>query len=195
MFAVAWTYEPLQLANDLTGLRFNLLKHSVDLHRFHATEDQQHVRDRVVSTLTHRTGWAYAAIVIEKAKVNPSIRGESEFYPQFAAMVLRFVLKGCLRPDTRQVLIFTDELPVKRHKQAVKKAINRACRDVLPGSIRFDSYHHPCASNQWIQAADYCCWSVFKKWERGDTRTYDQLRSRLFKDELNVLARGTHLYY
>jgi hypothetical protein len=195
IFAVAWTYDPAPLASDMIGLRFGYLKQGLDLHRFHACEDQQRVRDAVVSKITERRNWAYAAVVVEKNKVNPSIRDEDRFYPQFATMVLRFVLKGCLRRETDQVLIFTDEIPVKKRREAVKKAINVACRAELPPRIRFGCYHHPCASNKWLQVADYCAWSVQRKWERGDSRTYDQLRRHLFKDELNVLARGTTRYY
>jgi hypothetical protein len=110
-------------------------------------------------------------------------------------MVLRFVLKGYLRRDTDQVLIFTDDIPVKKKREAVKKAINVACRAELPPRIRFGCYHHPCASNQWLQVADYCAWAVQRKWERSDMRTYEQLRSHLIKDELNVTARGTTTYY
>ena len=112
-FAVAWTYNPSLLAQDLTGLRFGYLKTGIDLHRFHATEDQQRVRDAVIARLVMRHDWWYAAIVIQKRKVNPSIREPEQFYPKFATMVLRFVLKGCLRRDTDQVLVFTDEIPVK----------------------------------------------------------------------------------
>lgn len=195
IFAVAWTFDPQSLANDLVGLRFGYLKQGVDLHRFHACEDQQRVRDAVVAKLVDRATWAYAALVIEKNKVNPAIRDEHHFYPKFATMLLRFVLRGCVRASTQQVLIFTDDLPVKKKRDAVKKAINVACRGELPPRIRFGCYHHPCASNKWLQVADYCAWAVGRKWERGDPRTYDQLRSRLERSELNVTARGMTTYY
>lgn len=195
VFTVAWTYDPLPLANDLTALRFNLLKQSLDLHRFHATSDRQAVRDQVVATMSSHRNWLFVSTVVEKAKVNPSIREQTQFYPKFAAMVLRFVLKGCVKPTTDQIVIFTDELPVQHQRKAVQKAIHTACRDALPAGMRFDAFHHPCASNKWLQVADYCCWSVHRKWERGDTRTYDQIRTRLYKTELDVLSNGTHRYY
>lgn len=195
IFAVVWTFDPPSLAHSLTGLRFGYLKQGLDLHRFHACEDQQRVRDEVVAKITERRTWAYAAMLIEKNKVNPVIRDEHSFYPKFATMLLRFVLKGIVRRDTDQVLVFTDELPVKKKRDAVKKAINVACRAELPPRIRFGCYHHPCASNNWLQVADYCAWGVQRKWERGDTRTYDLLARHLFKSELNVTARGMTTYY
>lgn len=93
------------------------------------------------------------------------------------------------------MLIFTDSLPMERHKDGVEKAIKTACRADLDSSIRFESYHHKKESNAWIQATDYCAWGVFRKWEQKDSRTYDQLRPRLAVPELDVLARGKIRYY
>jgi len=59
----------------------------------------------------------------------------------------------------------------------------------------FEVYHHHKASNGWIQVVDYCSWAVFRKWEKGDSRTYDQLRDRLKAPELDVFAAGDHTRY
>jgi hypothetical protein len=128
-------------------------------------------------------------------KVNPVLRDPYRFYPKFATMVLRFIFRRHLQPDTDRVVIFTDSLPVKKRKESVEKAIKKACRDELGGHIPFASYHHPRASNSWIQASDYCSWAVYRKWHRGDARSYHQLRTRLAEPELDVLARGTTRYY
>lgn len=109
-------------------------------------------------------------------------------------MVLRYVLRR-LRPGTDRVLVFTDALPLKKHRDSAEKAIKKACRDTLAPSTRFESYHHHRSSNAWIQAADYCSWAIFRKWEHGDDRTYNQLRPRLAVKELDVLAHGTIFYY
>jgi hypothetical protein len=107
---------------------------------------------------------------------------------------LKFILRRLL-PGTATVLIFTDTLPVKQHRDAAEKAIKLTCRAELTSKINFEIYHHPSASNPWIQVADYCSWAVFRKWEHKDTRTYDQLRHRLEAAELDALWRGTTLYY
>ena len=51
------------------------------------------------------------------------------------------------------------------------------------------------ASNPWIQVADYCSWAVFRKWERADARTYDQLVQRIAEPELDALRKGTVRHY
>jgi hypothetical protein len=109
-------------------------------------------------------------------------------------MVLRFVLRR-LEPGTDRVLVFTDTIPVNEKRDSIEKAIKAACRAELAEAIRFESYHHPRASNAWIQAADYCSWAVFRKWEHRDLRTYGQIQHRLRVRELDVLQCGVTYYY
>lgn len=194
-FAVAWTYDPAPLATSLTCLRFQLLKAGDDIPSFHATEDKQAHRNDVVRSMLATTGWHFVALVVEKRKVNPSIREPERFYPQFAGMALRFIFKGCLRPGTTQVVTCTDTLPVAKKRAGITKMFKEAAKSTLPPACRFDIYHHPRASNKWIQVADYCCWGVHRKWESGDPRTYDQLTPRLFKPELDVFQHGDGTVY
>lgn len=194
IFAAAWTFDPAPLAHSLLSLRLNLLKDGHDLPGFHATTDKQENRNAVTTLLSNFQNWWWVAVVIEKAKVNPAIRDPHHFYPQFAAMPLRFILKGRLR-DASRVMIYTDRLPVQNHIESVKKAIKSSCRSALPEKVSFCSYHHPSTSNKWLQVADYCAWATARKWENKDARTYDVLKHRLLISELDVLRTGLTYYY
>lgn len=194
VFSVAWTYDPAPLAQAISTLRFALLKAGHNLPTFHAAVDRQTNRNAVVATLVQHANWNYIGVVIEKRKVNPSIRDPHIFYPKFASMPLKYVFRR-LRPGTDPVLIFTDQLPLQKHRQSAEKAIKTAARACLPAGVRFEVYHHPLPSNTWIQVADYCSWALFRKWEGADPRTYNVLRPRLAVPELDILQRGTTLYY
>ena len=194
-FAVAWTYDPAPVARALTDLRFGLLKAGHDIPAFHAVSDRQVNRNAVVSTITQHESWSFASLLVEKNKVNPAIREPLKFYPKFASMILRFVFRGRILPNTSSVVIFTDRIPIQQRHRAVEVALKRSCRADLPTGMRFDIYHHPKESNKWIQVADYCCWSVFRKWENGNDLAYRQLQPRLVARELDALARGTTRYY
>lgn len=195
VFTAAWTYDPAPLANDLTNLRFSLLKERHDLHRFHATEDKQVNRDAVVNALARHAGWSFAAVVIDKAKVYADLRPPPRFYPRFATSVLRYVFRRHLQVGSGTVLVFTDTLPINKRREAAEKTIKMACRHELQAAMRFESYHHPSASNPWLQVADYCAWAVFGKWEQGDMRTYNQLRHCLVEPEIDALEEGVVRYY
>lgn len=194
MFAVNWTYDPFPLARALTALRFSLTKQGYDLPSFHACDDEQAHRDAVVQLMNNHAAWSYAAIVIEKAKVNPSLRDPRDFYPKFASILLSFVFRGNVMRTAGRVLVYTDRLPINKHKASVEIAIKKAANKEL-GRKTFEVFHHPRASNAWIQVADYCAWAVFRKWERADPRTYEQMLSRLTKREIEITRGDGAIYY
>lgn len=198
VFGVAWTYDPAPLAHELTSLRFSLIKkgHGERLGAFHACEDPAPKRKLVLGILAKCTNWHFAAIVVDKPRVNPSLYDAEIFYPKFATMVLRFVFKGRVKPKTSQVLIYTDTLPFTGSRaKAVEGTIKAACRDDLAAGIPFHVLHHRRESNAWIQVADYCCWSICRKWEQGDTGAYDKISCRLAAREIDPMSRGDGTVY
>ncbi|MBI3049557.1 MAG: hypothetical protein HYY76_14725 [Acidobacteria bacterium] len=103
IFTAAWTYEPASLAQELTSLRFSLLKAGHDLPMFHATRDKQVNRNAVVAALTRHDTWRYASVIVEKAKVYPELRDAHRFYPQFATSVLKYIFHRHIAPGTGTV--------------------------------------------------------------------------------------------
>lgn len=195
ILTAAYTYDPAPLASSLTTLRFSLLKSGHDLPAFHCCEDKQVNRDAVVQRMAAATGWAFACVVVPKNQTHPSIRNSETLYPTFARSLIRFILRHRLRPATTQMVVCMDRLLKGRHREALTKTIKQTCASERP-SLQPWIYAHPKESNKWIQVADYCCWAVMKKWERGDFRTYSQLRTKLTAAELNVFRHGSgHTYY
>lgn len=197
VFAVAWTYDPSPLARGLEAVRFGLLKTGIDVCHLHAAEDAQATRDQVVKVLAGHAEWLFASVVVQKNKVFEPLRDPTWFYAKFLTSALRFVLRGRVRDDTSGILIYTDRLPTakKASVRAFEKAVKKECAADLPKGYPVHMYHHPSESNYWLQAVDYACWGVQRKWETGDTRTYDALRGRLAVPELDVLSRGDRAFY
>jgi len=204
IFTAAWTYNPNPMAAKLSALRFQLIKDGHfrpgvldDLAGFHACDDPRPRRDLVIDILRNQLDWNFASIVIEKNRLNDTLYLPKEFYPKFLGMVLNFVLRGRVRPHTTQVLIYTDTLPMptKAECLAVNKTIKASCQATLKGKP-FKILHHPSESNYWLQVADYCSWTICRKWEFGDTKAYDLLRPRLADTEIAPMSRGDGtLYY
>lgn len=183
-FAAAWTYDPAPLATELTNLRFSHLRNGDDIERFHANQDRDWLRRQVVTKLTAFDNWSFAAIVVDKSKLHPTLQDPRRFYPRFLPMVLRFVLRGRVEPGTDRILIYTDTLPISGKKKAVEKAIHQWCALDVPEEITFRIYHHSAASNAWLQVVDYCAWAVHRKYEHNNMTYYELLRSRLAAQEL-----------
>jgi hypothetical protein len=203
IFTTAWTYNPGPLAASLSNMRFQLIKDGYfrpgvidDLCGFHACNDPKPRRDTFIQKIIQHRDWNFASLVIEKNHVNPVLYDPNDFYPQFLKMVLRFVLKGRVRPLTQQVLIYTDTLPMgtKKESLAVNTTIKSECQKHLKG-IPFRVMHHTGDSNYWIQVTDYCSWAINRKWEHGETEAYDLLRPRLAADELALTDKGNGTKY
>ena len=198
IFACAWTYEPAAMANELAALRFSLVKqgHGERLSGFHACEDPQPRRERVLEVLAQHKTWNFASIVVTKRRVNPVLYEPETFYPKFATMLLKFVFRGRVKPNTQSVLVYTDTLPFTgKRAKAVEIAVKSACRSELTTGMPFHVLHHRRESNAWIQVADYCCWSVCRKWEHGTTDAYDRIRVRLAATEIDPTVRGDGTVY
>ena len=195
VFTVSWTYEPAAVAHELEAVRYGLLKRGVDLQRFHACEDKHSTRSAVLSILKGGPTWNFASVVVQKNKVYQCLRDPGRFYPQFASYPLKFVLRGRVRPGTTGVLIYTDTIPVEKNRRAVEKAVKTECAADLPRNLPCHMYHHTSASNLWLQATDYACWAVQRKWEQGDLGPYTEVQPRIAYTELDVLARGTQTFY
>ena len=203
IFTVAWTHDPAPMAIQLSNLKFRLIKDEHlrpnvidDLSGFHACDDPRPRRELVLNVLKGHQDWNFASIVVEKNRVNKTIYTPADFYPKFLAMLINFVLRGRVRPWTDRVLIYTDTLPMKSRQEAsaVNQTIKASCKRELNGK-KFTVLHHESTSNYWLQVADYCSWSVCRKWEFADTEAYDLLRPRLAAPEIAPMNRGDGTIY
>lgn len=196
ILAAAWTYDPRPLAHSLTALRYKLVRDGLNIDSFHASPDKQSTRNQVVSTLVSHDAWRFAAVVMEKRKVNPVLRDPHKFYPTFASVLLKFILRGQGRSASRAI-VYADTIPMDSHakKEGVVKAMKQTCADELLPTCTHHVYSHRSESNPWLQVADYCCWALRKKWEVGDTRTYEAIKARLAKEELELTAGGDGTVY
>lgn len=197
ILTAAWTYEPRALADALTRLRFSLLRDGVNLEAFHASPDKQTTRNAVVAALASVEGWSFHSVVIEKRKVNPTLREPAKFYPKFAGILLRFILRGRAQKGSTRALIYTDTLPINTNakREGVLKAIHTTCAEEMGDGCTHYVFSHCHQSNKWIQIADYCCWAVQKKWNGNDVRTYDSLAARRATAELEVTSWGDGTTY
>lgn len=182
-FVVTWTETPGPLARDMEGLKFSLLRDGHDLPCFHAALDQPANRISVINQLVAYPDWQFCAVVVNKAKVYGPLQNPRRFYPKFLSSALRFVLRGRVGPHVDRILIYTDRIPTMKRKAGVEKAIKTTC-SAEAGGTTFHLYHHPSASNMWLQVADYCSWSVHRKYEHGDDSYYRLLSPRLAAPEL-----------
>lgn len=191
-FGALSTRDPLALSHALTALRYQLACEGDEMERFHATEDRQAVRKRVFEVLASTSDFDFDALVIEKRKTHPSPYDEAKFYPKFAADLLDHVIR---RDETSSepIVLITDRLPLRRKRDAVKKALHLFMRNQL-GDRRFVVLHHTSSAHACLQAADYCTWAIHRKWRDAELRPISRIRARV-RSEIDIFATNDSWYY
>lgn len=188
------TTESCAASNDILALRRELAWEQEKLgDYFHATTDTQAVRDRVFAVIQQHD-FQVQATIMEKAKSAPSTRStNARFYQYGWYYHFKFGMK--------QFVLSCDEMHVTAASVGTKKgqvAFSDAVRDVIKQTVGSASKTRtsfwPCGNDPCLQLADYCTWAIQRKWERGDTRSYDLIKDRITY-EFDLFAKGSTYYY
>lgn len=177
----------------LQDLRRTLAWEGIGLDcEFHATEDAQAVRDRVFPVLaSHR--YRLDITVLEKSKAMPHLRTDRQRFYQHAWYFHFKRLAALLHGRVDEVLMISAALGTKKERTNFRSAVVDVATQLLPGIVHqvaaWQAASEPC-----LQAVDYCCWAVHRKWERDDARSYDLIKPRI-QSEFDLFARGTTHYY
>ena len=187
--------RPFEAHKALSDLRYDLIENGESLHSFHATEDKQAVRDRVFTIIQQQLKtMTIDALVVEKRKTHPDVQQESRFYPEMLGNFLRHVLMARDLKPYKEVLVMTARLKSGAGRKLFERAVTTTLARMLPANVRWRLFHHPSDCNFDLQVADYCCWAIYRKWEKADFRSYNLVRSAIRK-EFDIFARGTKFYY
>ena len=182
-----------RIESDLLDLRRELAWSGMDLAReFHATEDRQLVRDRVFAVLS-RHDFRVDATVLEKAKAQPKIRETATLFYRYAWFYhMKYVATKVAAPSD-ELLVIAASIGTKGKQRDFQRAVTDVMTQTARASvIRVNMW--PAAIDPCLQVADYCCWAIQRKWEGGDIRSYELIKSKI-RSEYDLFARETTRYY
>jgi hypothetical protein len=91
------------------------------------------------------------------------------------------------------MLITAAALGRNRTRAAFKAAVNNSVQQVLPRDKWEVAFHESC-KDPLLWVADYCSWAVQRKWEHGDTRSYDLIKGKI-RTEYDLFAPGPEEYF
>jgi hypothetical protein len=158
---------------------------------FHASEDKQAIRDEVFSILREHD-FHVDATIVEKAKTYPHVRGTDLRFHK-TAWYLHMKAVAPLIADKPELLVVASSLGTRRQRQAFVTAlddvINRA-----RGGATYRTAFWSAGSDPCLEVADYCCWAIQRKWERGDERSYELIKGKIWI-ETDVFRSGATLHY
>ena len=186
-----------ELLTDVYDLKHRIALTGLGLEEFHAAEDRQLVRDQMYEVLgrhaAHRC-YAVDALIIQKNRVRPDLRGDALFYSRMLRVLLRWVVRHRIPENAEKILMWTARIGTNRQRHSFEKAVRTSLARDLPVRIPYHVFIHSSASHPMLQVADYCCWAVAKKWKDGELRPYAKVQSAIMS-ELEIFRRGGKEYY
>jgi hypothetical protein len=201
LLTVLSTTEPTSIATPLLKLRYDLLPNyaggsSLESEgQFHATQDPQSVRNAVFNALlTIGTNVRVDSVIVQKNKANPIFYKDHVcFYNRVGASALQYALKRATWQGyySHVTLVFSSIFDKKKRgvlKQSFKSLIKRYA------TVPYALYFHDSKADLCNQAADYFGLAIYRKWESGDTRSYNTIRHSI-QTEFDMFRRGTTTYY
>ena len=187
--------RPFKAYQALSDLKYDLAEQGICIEYFHATEDKQAVRDKVFAIIKDNLdGIRVDSVIVEKCKTGPALQDVVKFYPRMIGYLLRWVLQKTDVNQYKEVIVFTDAIPLQRKKQAIQKAVKEVLSEMLPASVKYRIYHHESKSNFDLQIVDYFNWAIYRKHANGDYRSYIPIMYAV-KSEFKIFRTGTRKYY
>jgi hypothetical protein len=159
---------------------------------FHCSEDKQEVRDAVFDLISG-LNFTVKATIMEKSKAQPQTRTTDERFYQYGWLYhLKHSHKKFLSPtDSLQVTAAT--IGTKAKRILFEDSVRDVCRQVVRRESCKSAFW-PSSTDPCLQIADYCTWAIQRKWERGDTRSYDLIDKKI-NYEFDLWSHGqTHHY-
>lgn len=186
-------FDDQQARADLQDLRFDLAWEGV-MHPgpFRASTEQQAIRDRVFAVLEPHN-FRVDATILEKRKTQPQVRSRQTRLYQYAWWLhMRYVAPRIASADD-QLLVIAASIGTKKELESFRGGVRDVMRQVSP-SFTTATAQWPANSDTGLQIADYCAWAIQRKWESGDTRSYDLIRDKI-RSEFDVFRLGRAYYY
>jgi len=186
------TQRPFDLFHDLATLKYDLIEStpSLDLEYFHASNDSKKLRQPVFEQLSQyaqQHAFQLNTVILEKTQLPQTYQTLARFYPRLLGHLLQTALTHQAAHQFDEIIIITDTIPQNKRRKSIEKAIKTTLAEMLP-NIRFRIMHHASKSTFGLQAVDYCCWAMNRKWQSADETMYElikksiQIRRRNFSE-------------
>ncbi len=186
------TLDPVIKRGEMIKLRYKLIAEGVDQEYFHASEDQQSVRDQVCEVLSQvGDTFEVRSIIARKNKTSPTLFKETYskkgkiierntgigLYRKLAECLLKYIFEG-KKGSAEKIVVVLGSLYVGEKKSVVLQTLKHFLKNNFPG-VPFEIFSHQTCADLNCQLADYCCWAISIRAERGESRSYEIIKKRV----------------
>lgn len=201
------TFDPVIRREELLRLRYKLLADGHDHEHFHATEDNQATRDAVFAFLSSLgDSFEVRSIVAQKNKTHSSLYKETYtkggreitrvtglgLYKLLCKTLLTYIFSN-KDGEVGKIVVVLGSLFNGDKKKVLLKTLKQQLKEYFP-HIPFEIFIHATTADLNCQMADYCCWAVSVKSERGEERPFKAIESQI-KSVFDIFRNGEREYY
>lgn len=123
------------------------------------------------------SGCQLYTVVLNKSRVNSALKGKKDKLYNFLA---RFVIEKLpLGEVSANVKLVVDRSKNREEIRDFNHYVENYIQGHLPLNTGLDIEHLTSQENVVSQAVDLFCWGIARKYERNDTKWYDQFRSKI----------------
>lgn len=182
---------PLTSSQKLQQLKYTMLREGEDIEYFHASEDKQATRNKVIEQLaTMANDIKVNYIYAKKTKTHPRYQTNAKFYGLLGKTLLKYIVNYKSNGFEKIVIVFDKALTKKEQKAFLGEVKPELKKVGKPYNI----YFHQTLSDFNGQIADYFAWSKYVSLERNEQRPLTALAS-IEKREFDIFKRGTREWY
>ncbi len=150
------------------------------------------MRDQVFALLAKHE-FRIDATIYDKPKTQPHLQADTErFYKTAWFNHMGFVAPRIVK-STDELMVVGASLGTKKRRKYFQDALDDVVNQVSP-STTCRSAFWAAGSDPCLQIADYCCWAIQRKWERGDMRSHNLIKDKI-KSEYDFFQYGQTRYY
>jgi hypothetical protein len=171
------TAEDASAGDDLQALQRELAWSGTVLPRFHATDDDWPVRNRVYDLLAN-ANVRIDATALHKPKAQPQLSSNHLYFYKMANYLhFKYVIPNiCGARD--ELMVVASSLQIKKKQNAVRDAVHDVVGQVSP-TTRYVTAFLRNDTDPCLQLADYAAWAVQRWLEMGDKGPYDLIAQRV----------------
>ena len=166
------TTQPATTQQPLQELKYKLLEDGTDIEGFHATEDEQRVRDLVFKSIGGLDGIGFHYAYIDKKRLSADQKNDALIYELLSKKILDHCLSLEIAIEADKIIVIFDKVFNARGQKKQKALI----KPVLAATGKpYWLYFHRIMLDFNAQIADYGAWALYVKLSRNEKRPMMEL--------------------
>ena len=179
------TEQPLESAQKLAQLKYELLADGVNIPNFHASDDRQGVRDKVLGQIAIMEDVTSHTFWIRKEECSFESFDTVGIYEIFGFAIAQAVKIEISRRGLNSVVVVFDKALMFRDEQAF---LSRAKAIFTKMNHPFQIYFHNVSKDFNGQIADYIAWAHYVALERNELRPLKALPPALVRNFVKLVG-------